>query len=92
MRGKALEGGTEGDVVNVLNLQSKRTVSGVVVGRDRVAIVRRQAGRITRNEFSNVQDTVSDSTASTGAHPPRPLCLSPTPSNRPRPNPSKWSC
>ena len=30
IRGKALEGGTEGDVVNVLNLQSKRTMSGVV--------------------------------------------------------------
>jgi flagella basal body P-ring formation protein FlgA len=38
IRGKAMEGGTEGDVVNVLNLQSKRTVSGVVVGRDQVAI------------------------------------------------------
>ena len=38
IRGKALEGGTEGDVVNVLNLQSKRTVSGVVVGRGQVAI------------------------------------------------------
>jgi flagellar basal body P-ring formation protein FlgA len=36
--GKALEGGTEGDVVSVLNLQSKRTVSGVVVGRNQVAI------------------------------------------------------
>ena len=36
--GKALEGGTEGDVVNVLNLQSKRTVSGVVVGRGQVAV------------------------------------------------------
>ena len=36
--GKAMEGGTEGDVVNVLNLQSKRTVSGIVVGRDQVAI------------------------------------------------------
>ncbi len=38
IRGKAMEGGTEGDVVNVLNLQSKRTVSGVVIGRDQVAI------------------------------------------------------
>jgi flagella basal body P-ring formation protein FlgA len=38
IRGKALEGGTEGDVVNVLNLQSKRTVSGVVVGRGQVAV------------------------------------------------------
>ena len=33
-----MESGTEGDVVSVLNLQSKRTVSGVVVGRDQVAI------------------------------------------------------
>jgi flagella basal body P-ring formation protein FlgA len=38
IRGKALDSGTEGDVVNVLNLQSKRTVSGVVIGRGQVAI------------------------------------------------------
>jgi flagellar basal body P-ring formation protein FlgA len=38
IRGKAQEGGTEGDVVNVLNLQSKRVVSGVVIGRGQVAI------------------------------------------------------
>jgi flagella basal body P-ring formation protein FlgA len=38
IRGKALEGGSEGDVVNVLNLQSKRTVSGVVVGRGQVSV------------------------------------------------------
>jgi flagella basal body P-ring formation protein FlgA len=38
IRGKAMEAGTEGDVVNVLNLQSKRTVSGVVIGREQVAI------------------------------------------------------
>ena len=38
MRGKALDGGTEGDVVNVLNLQSKRTVSGVISGRGQVTI------------------------------------------------------
>lgn len=38
VRGKATENGTEGDVVNVLNLQSKRTVSGVVVGRGQVAV------------------------------------------------------
>ena len=31
-------GGTEGDAVNVLNLQSKRTVSGIVVGRGQVAV------------------------------------------------------
>ena len=38
VRGKALESGTEGDVVNVLNLQSKRTVSGIVIGRGQVSI------------------------------------------------------
>jgi flagella basal body P-ring formation protein FlgA len=38
IRGKALEAGTEGDVVNVLNLQSKRTVSGVVTGRGLISI------------------------------------------------------
>jgi flagella basal body P-ring formation protein FlgA len=38
IRGKALEGGTEGDVVNVINMQSKRTVSGIVVGRGQVSV------------------------------------------------------
>jgi flagella basal body P-ring formation protein FlgA len=37
-RGKALDNGTEGDVVNVLNPQSKRTLSGVVTGRGQVTI------------------------------------------------------
>jgi flagella basal body P-ring formation protein FlgA len=39
VRGKALDSGTEGDVVNVMNLQSKRTVSGTVTGRGQVSIV-----------------------------------------------------
>ncbi len=39
VRGKAIEAGTEGDVVNVLNLQSKRTVSGTVVGRGQVSVM-----------------------------------------------------
>jgi len=64
--GKALDGGTEGDVVNVLNLQSKRTVSGVVVGRGRVAIV--VAPRPETAE-PRLQDKVSDSTSSLGAAP-----------------------
>jgi flagella basal body P-ring formation protein FlgA len=38
IRGKALENGTEGDTVNVLNLQSQRAVSGVVIGRRQIAI------------------------------------------------------
>lgn len=38
VRGKATEAGTEGDVVSVLNLQSKRTVTGVVVARGQVSV------------------------------------------------------
>jgi flagella basal body P-ring formation protein FlgA len=37
-RAKALDSGTEGDVVSVLNPQSKRTVTGVVTGRGQVTI------------------------------------------------------
>lgn len=38
IRGKALENGTEGDVVNVVNLQTKRTFSATVVGRGQVSV------------------------------------------------------
>jgi flagella basal body P-ring formation protein FlgA len=38
IRGKALDSGAEGDTVSVVNLQSKRTISGTVIGRDQVAI------------------------------------------------------
>ncbi|HEX5213091.1 MAG TPA: flagellar basal body P-ring formation chaperone FlgA [Pseudolabrys sp.] len=37
-RGKAVEGGAEGDTIGVLNEQSKRTVQGVVVGAGRVLV------------------------------------------------------
>ncbi|MGJ4926253.1 flagellar basal body P-ring formation chaperone FlgA [Bradyrhizobium sp. HKCCYLS2038] len=37
-RGKALESGTEGDVVSVINLQSKRTIAGRVSGRGQVSV------------------------------------------------------
>ncbi|HEX7883407.1 MAG TPA: flagellar basal body P-ring formation chaperone FlgA [Afipia sp.] len=38
-RGKAVDSGTEGDIVNVVNLQSKRTVQGVVTGPGQVSII-----------------------------------------------------
>jgi flagella basal body P-ring formation protein FlgA len=38
VRGKAAEGGAEGDVISVLNEQSKRTVQGVVAGPGRVVV------------------------------------------------------
>lgn len=37
-RGKALEGGTDGDTVSVLNLQSKRTIQGVVIGPGQISV------------------------------------------------------
>ena len=38
VRGKATEGGADGDMIGVLNEQSKRTVQGVVVGPGRVVV------------------------------------------------------
>src|SRR5665647_2068191 len=48
VRGKAIDGGAEGDVISVLNEQSKRTVQGVVVGPGRV-IVRTGSPRLAAN-------------------------------------------
>lgn len=38
MRGKAQQSGAEGDVVNILNLQSNRVLQGTVTGPDRVTV------------------------------------------------------
>ena len=38
IRGKALEGGAKGDLINVLNIQSKRTVQAIVSGPGRVSV------------------------------------------------------
>jgi flagella basal body P-ring formation protein FlgA len=38
VRGKALEGGADGDTISVLNEQSKRRLQGVVVGPGRVLV------------------------------------------------------
>ena len=46
LRGKAIEGGAEGDTISVINEQSKRIVQGAIVGPGRVAITQRfAAGR-----------------------------------------------
>ncbi|MCA1496841.1 flagellar basal body P-ring formation chaperone FlgA [Bradyrhizobium sp. NBAIM14] len=37
-RGKAIESGAEGDTVSVLNLHSKRTLTGVVTGRGQITV------------------------------------------------------
>lgn len=41
VRGRALEAGAEGDIVNVQNLQSRRTVQATVTGPNRVLVVSR---------------------------------------------------
>jgi flagella basal body P-ring formation protein FlgA len=37
-QGKALEPGAQGDVISVLNVQSKRTIQGIVISPNRVVI------------------------------------------------------
>jgi flagella basal body P-ring formation protein FlgA len=81
--GKALESGTEGDVVNVLNLQSKRTIAGVVVGRARVAIVvaprpETEQPKLQEQLQEKLQDKLSDSTSSPG---PAPAAAVASPAN-----------
>jgi flagellar basal body P-ring formation protein FlgA len=65
MRGKALDNGTEGDVVNVMNLQSKRTLSGTVTGRGQVSITP-PAPRPAQT---------SDATSSLGTTQPAPVAV-----------------
>jgi len=65
MRGKALDNGTEGDVVNVMNLQSKRTLSGTVTGRGQVSITP-PAPRPAQT---------SDTTSSLGTTQPAPVAV-----------------
>jgi flagella basal body P-ring formation protein FlgA len=58
-RGKSLDNGTEGDTVNVLNPQSKRTITGVVTGRGQVTI-----------EIATPKAVASDTTASIASDEP----------------------
>jgi flagella basal body P-ring formation protein FlgA len=50
MRGQALDSGSQGDLVNVLNTQSKRTVQGVVTAPGRVTIPNSTATRLAASE------------------------------------------
>jgi flagella basal body P-ring formation protein FlgA len=55
IRGKALESGALGDSVNVLNLQSKRTVQGTVTGPGRVDIAATTAHTVTQFKSNNTE-------------------------------------
>jgi len=74
IRGKALESGTEGDVVNVTNLQSKRTVAGVVVGRGQVSVAttRLPATADATPTFGASETTASTSLAASNNSPVAP--------------------
>jgi flagella basal body P-ring formation protein FlgA len=52
-QGKALESGAEGDVINVLNVQTKRTIQGIVSSSNRVTIMATRA-RITSDAAAAV--------------------------------------
>ena len=51
IRGKAAEGGAEGDAISVLNEQSKRTVQGTIIGPGRV-LVSNGSRRLASNNAS----------------------------------------
>jgi flagella basal body P-ring formation protein FlgA len=53
VRGKAKDGGAEGDMIDVVNLQSKRTVRATIIGRDRVAVEPMTARIIAAADFSS---------------------------------------
>jgi flagella basal body P-ring formation protein FlgA len=46
MRGKALDTGTQGDMVSVLNIHSKRTIQGIVTGPGRVTVMTPNSARL----------------------------------------------
>ena len=68
IRGKAMENGTEGDVVNVVNLQSKRTVAGVVVGRGQVAVATPKLPVVAEASATLISNDTTASTANTASN------------------------
>jgi flagella basal body P-ring formation protein FlgA len=72
VRGKAQESGTEGDVVNVLNLQSKRAVQGIVTGRGQVSIAvatpRPPAAETSSSVGSNETETAAPVAVAAGSN------------------------
>jgi flagella basal body P-ring formation protein FlgA len=61
MRGKAIDAGTEGDTVSVMNLQSKRVVQGIVSGPGQVTM----SPVVPRRTLALSQNSSADPTALT---------------------------
>jgi len=53
VRGKAMDGGAEGDVVDVVNIQSNRTVRGTVTGPGKVSVTSMAARIVASAALSN---------------------------------------
>jgi flagella basal body P-ring formation protein FlgA len=62
IRGKALDAGGEGDVINVLNAQSKRTLQATVLGPGRVSVAS------TRTRLIDQAQTVTGALAARATH------------------------
>lgn len=60
-RGKALESGAEGDVINVLNVQTKRTIQGTVTGPSRVSLLVSTAALPSASSVADAQPPQSPS-------------------------------
>jgi flagella basal body P-ring formation protein FlgA len=75
MRGKALDNGTEGDVVSVMNLQSKRTISGTVTGRGQVTISPVTIGPVSVAPPVSRSPLTGDATSSLGAAQPAQVAV-----------------
>jgi len=58
-RGKALEAGGEGDLIGVVNLQTKRTIQGIVTGPGRVDIAAPTARTVAAENPTPPADAVS---------------------------------
>ena len=68
MRGKANESGSEGDLVEVLNVQSKRTVHGIVTGQGRVVVSSLDANaKVSRNSAVSSNSSFKSTSAAVRA-------------------------
>ncbi len=61
VRGTALDGGTAGDMIDVVNVQSNRTVRGTIVGPGQVAVVSMAARVITTAQATFDQSQIRTS-------------------------------
>jgi len=67
MRGKALEGGALGDVVNVLNEQSKRSIQATIAGRGHVVVA--ATARVTVTSATTASRLAADATGRSNPKP-----------------------